>query len=82
MNKILIEFKVPVLGMSFDAFVPMHISAYEMLEMIKKAVNETAEGGLILDESTTLCRNDGKILNINLSVSELGIRNGSKLMLI
>ena len=35
------------------------------------------------NEQTTLCRReDGMILNINLSVYELGIRNGSQLMLI
>lgn len=82
MNKILVEFGIPVLGISFDAFVPAHISAYEMLEMIKRAVNEMMDSGLILDESTSLCRSDGKILNVNLSVYELGVRNGSKLMLI
>lgn len=82
MNKILVEFRVPVLGITFDAFIPQHISAYEVLEMVKRAVNEMADGGLILNESTSLCRSDGKILNVNLSVFELGIQNGSKLMLI
>lgn len=83
MDKVLIEVFVPVINQSFDIFVPLQSPMYEVLELIKKAVTEMSDGRFIADENTTLCnREDGTIININLLVFELDIRNGSKLMLI
>ena len=83
MEKVLIEVFVPVLDRSFDIFIPLSSPMYEVLELIKKAVKEMSDGRFVADASTALChREDGTIVNINLSVYELEIRNGSKLMLI
>lgn len=83
MEKVLVEIFVPVLDRSFDVFIPLQSPMYEVLELIKKAVSEMSDGRFIANQNTTIChREDGSILNINLSVYELEIRNGSKLMLI
>lgn len=82
MDKVLVEVFVPVLDHSFDIFIPLQSPMYEVLELIKKAIAEMAGGRFIANENTTICYQDGSILNINLSVYELEIRNGSKLMLI
>ena len=56
---------------------------FEVLELIKKSVTELSNGRFKADENTAICnKTDGTILNINLSVLELGIKNGSRLMLI
>jgi len=83
MEKVLIEIYVPVLERSFEIFIPLSAPMHEVLELIKKAVRELSDGRFHADENTTLChREDGTIININMSVYELEIRNGSKLMLI
>lgn len=83
MEKVLVEVFVPVLDRSFDIFIPLQSPMYEVLELIKKAVKEMSDGRFIANENTAIChREDGTIININLSVYELEIRNGSKLMLI
>lgn len=83
MGKVLIELYVPVLEESFDIFVPLQSPMFEVVELMKKAVVEMSEGRFFANETTALCnREDGTIININLSVYELGIQNGSKLMLI
>lgn len=83
MNKVLAEIFVPVLGYTFDAFLPLESPMSQVLELLKKAVMDMSDGRFIADENTAIChREDGTILNINLSVYELGIHNGSKLMLI
>ena len=83
MEKVLVEIFVPVLDRSFDVFIPLRSPMYEVLELIKKAVKEMSDGRFAANENTALChREDGTIININLSVYELEIRNGSKLMLI
>lgn len=83
MNKVLAEIFVPVLDYTFDAFLPLESPMSQVLELLKKAVKDMSDGRFIADENTAIChREDGTILNINLSVYELGIHNGSKLMLI
>lgn len=83
MDKALIEVYVPVLDRSFDMFIPLTSPMHDVLELIKKAVSEMSDGRFVANANTTICnREDGTIININLSVYELGFRNGSKLMLI
>lgn len=83
MDKVLVEVYVPILDCSFDMFIPLASPMHEVLELIKKAVAEMSDGRFIADKNTAVCyREDGTIININLSVYELEIRNGSKLMLI
>lgn len=83
MEKILIELFVPVLGSTFDIFIPKQAYMYEILELMKKAVTEMGEGRFMADEGTVICyRENGAVININLSVGELELHNGSRLMLI
>ena len=83
MDKVLVEVYVPVLDRSFDIFIPLRSPMFEVLELIKKAVKEMSDGRFIANENTAIChRENGTIININLSVYELEILNGSKLMLI
>ena len=83
MDKVVVEVYVPVLDRSFDIFIPLRSPMFEVLELIKKAVKEMSDGRFIANENTAIChRENGTIININLSVYELEIRNGSKLMLI
>lgn len=83
MDKVLVEVYVPVLDRSYDIFIPLRSPMFEVLELIKKAVKEMSDGRFIANENTAIChRENGTIININLSVYELEIRNGSKLMLI
>ena len=83
MDKVLVEVYVPVLDRSYDIFIPLRSPMYEVLELIKKAIKEMSDGRFIANENTSICyRENGAIININLSVYELEIKNGSKLMLI
>lgn len=83
MDEVLIEVFVPVLSESFDVFIPRYSPMYEVLELIKKAISDLSYGRFVSDDNTVLCyRKSGQILNINLSVCELNVLNGSKLMLI
>lgn len=83
MDKVLVEVFVPALNTTYDVFVPLSSPMYEVLELIKKAVSDLSDGRFVANDHTAICRRDtGAIININLSVYELEIRNGSKLMLI
>lgn len=83
MNKILIEVYLPAAEKNFDIWVPTHLMMYEVLKLVCKVATEMSDGLFAADQNTVICdHQDGSILNINLSVMELGLKNGSKLMLI
>lgn len=83
MDKVLVNVYVPILNASYDMFLPLTLQMHEALELIKKAVSEMSDGRFVSNSNNILSyRSNGKIVNINLSVYELGIRNGSMLMLI
>ncbi len=83
MDKVLVEVYVPVLEKSYDFFIPLQSQMSEVLELIKKGITELTDGDYVSNENTFLCHRDsGAIININKSVFELGIKNGSRLMLI
>ena len=81
MEKAIVNVWVPILNASYDIFIPLETPMYEVLELIKKAISELSDGRFVANSDTTICQHeDGSILNINLSVYELGIKNGSKLI--
>ncbi len=83
MRKVLVEVFVPVIDATYDAFIPITSQMSEVLELLKKAVTDLSNGRFVATEETAICyRENGAIININMTVYELGIHNGSKLMLI
>ena len=55
----------------------------EILELLKKAIADQSGGRFVPTGETAICyRESGAIINVNMTVYELGIHNGSKLMLI
>lgn len=83
MKKVLVEVFVPVINAKYDVFIPNTSQMSEVLELLKKAVTDLSEGRFVATDETAVCyRENGSIINVNMTVYELGIHNGSKLMLI
>lgn len=83
MNKVLVNVFVPMLNKSYDIFIPVQSQLFEVAELIKKAILELSEGQFIPTQDTAISlKRTGEILDINATVIELGIGNGTKLMLV
>jgi hypothetical protein len=83
MEKVLVEIFVPVVDATYDVFIPLTSQMAEVLELLKRAVTDLSDGRFMPNRETAICyRESGAIININMTVYDLGIRNGSKLMLI
>jgi len=83
MDKVLVEIFVPAASRSFDVFIPQTSKMSEIVALVSKSLSDLSGGKFKPDSSTILCdAKNGQIFNINLSVYELEIKNGSKLMLI
>lgn len=83
MNKIIVEVSIPAAGRKVEMTIPTSTQMYKVLDLMKKAISEINTGRYVPDETAVLCdKTTGNIINLNLTATELGIQNGSKLMII
>jgi hypothetical protein len=83
MNKVLVEIFLPAANMSFDVYLPLESPMSEVLVLVSSLMNDLSDGKYKATGNEVLCdAASGIIYNINMAVAELGIKNGSRLMLI
>ncbi|SDM84889.1 hypothetical protein SAMN05443253_10641 [Bacillus sp. OK048] len=83
MNKVLVEIFLPAANRSFDVYLPLESQMSEVLQLVSALLSDLSDGKYKATKSAVLCdATSGIIYNINMAVAELGIQNGSKLMLI
>ncbi|GKU77584.1 EsaB/YukD family protein [Paenibacillus sp. L3-i20] len=83
MDKYLIEVYIPVLNRSYDVYIPALVKLYEVEALLVAAITELSDGYFTARQDTVLCDTlSGMLLDINKSAMELGLQNGSRLMLI
>ncbi|MCM1307729.1 MAG: EsaB/YukD family protein [Butyrivibrio sp.] len=83
MEKILVELHIPVNGKQYDIELPSNILIHQAVELISDFFKGNQGELFTPDGSTVLCDlASGQILDINKTVFELGLANGSKLLLI
>ena len=83
MSKILVEVYVPAADRRCDLLVPYESKLVEVIELVKTVFADDPDSNFTPVDDTILCdRGTGSIFNVNLSAQELGLQNGSRLMLI
>lgn len=83
MKKLTLEIYVPAAQRTFDVQVPAGAPLSQVAELAGREISRLSGGVYEADPACVLCdRESGEILNINMTVWELELRNGSKLMLI
>ncbi|CEE03270.1 hypothetical protein BT1A1_3489 [Caldibacillus thermoamylovorans] len=83
MNKVLVEIFLPAANQSFDVYIPLESRMSEVLVLVSSLLSDLSDGKYKATQDAVLCDAEtGIIFNINMTVFELGIKNGSKLMLI
>jgi hypothetical protein len=83
MNKVLVEIFLPAAGKSFDVYLPLESQMSEVVMLVSTLLSDLSDGKYKANDNAVLCdAASGIIYNINMTIAELGITNGSKLMLI
>jgi hypothetical protein len=83
MRKVIVEMFIPAANQTVDIFLPELLPLREAVKMAGKAASDISDGLFQSDGDTVICRRaDGAILNGNLTVYELKIKNGARLMLV
>ena len=83
MNKILVTVYVPAVMKTFEVYIPLSSKLYEIKQLIEKAIVEVTDGSFQPSANNIVCAKDtGIIYNINLTVDQIGLKNGSQLMIV
>ena len=83
MDKILVEVRVPAADAKFDAFIPPSCKGGEVLKIIKGIFTTMFEGKFKEVQDSVLCIYDtGKLVDINQTMIDQGIKNGTRFILI
>lgn len=82
-NKILVDIFVPTINQTYNIFIPVNKSVGEILQLLNKTVNELTEGEFPISNNLSLINlYTGTTYNLEYSVKDNKILNGSKLMLL
>lgn len=81
-SKILVEVAVPAADARLDVLIPYESRFAEVLELVKAAFTDEVASTFEPSDDTILCdAGTGAIFNLNLTSEELGLVNGSRLIL-
>lgn len=83
MHKILVEIYNPASNNTYDVFIPLKSPVYEVVYLLTHTISDLSQGQYKATQQSILCdRKTGVLYDINKSIAELGLKNGSKLMII
>ncbi len=82
-NKILIELEIPLIEKKYDLFIPINKKIGTVKEIIEKSLIELTENEYEIKEDTNLFSKDtGLIYDVNQTVRDTDLKNGSRIILL
>lgn len=82
-NKILVEVYVPILDQKYDVLIPINKKIQNVTRLINEAVIDLSNGCYNKKDNIVLYnRENGMLLEPKLNVKEVGLVNGSQVILI
>lgn len=83
MDKILVEIILPAANDKYDIYIPRRSKVYEVIELLGEVLSDLSNGFFIKTSDMILYNaNTMQILDINSSIKDLNLLNGSRLILI
>ena len=82
-NKILIELEIPLIEKKYDLFIPINKKIGTIKNLIEQGLVELTDSAYVPKEESNLYSKDtGDIYDINKTVRDTDLKNGSRIILI
>ncbi len=82
-NKILIELEIPLIEKSYDLYIPINKTLGTIKQLIEEALVEITDNAYAAKPDTNFySKETGEIYDINKTVRETNLKNGSRIILI
>lgn len=82
-NKILIELEIPLIEKKYDLFIPINKKIGTIKKLIEDALVDLTDNAYVPKEDTNFySKETGEIFDVNKTVRETDLKNGSRIILI
>ena len=82
-NKILIEIEIPLIEKKYDLFIPVNKKVGTIKNLIEKTLLELTDNAYIMRDDTNLySKITGEIYDVNQTIRDTDLKNGSKIILL
>ena len=82
-NKILIGLYVPLIEKNYDIYIPINQKIGTIKRLIENGLIELTDNSYVIKEDTNFySKETGQIYDVNKSVRETDLKNGSRIILI
>ena len=82
-NKILIELEIPLIEKKYDLFIPINKKVGTIKKLIEEALVEITDNAYIpKEESNFYSKELGTIYDVNKTIRDTDLKNGSRIILI
>ena len=83
MNKVIVTVTIPRLRLEYDVWIPLNRRIYNVINLMVKALNEFTDGEYVPERLPELYeKKTAKLYDLNMTVGEANIKNGTELILI
>ena len=82
-NKLLVELIVPCIEERYEVFIPINRKIFQVAFLLEKALNEMTNGYYPIKENSVIIdAESGNVYDVNITVKESKMINGSKIILL
>ena len=82
-NKILVELEIPLIEKKYDLFIPINKKVGTIKSLIENSLLELTDNSYEIKENTNLYSKDsGMVYDVNQTVRDTDLQNGSRIVLI
>ncbi len=82
-NKILIELSIPLIEKNYDLFIPINKKVGTVKKLIEEGLLELTDHNYIIkQDSNFYSKETGEIYDVNKTVRETDLKNGSRIILV
>ena len=82
-NKILIEIEIPSIEKKYDVFIPINKKVGTIKKLLEQALVELSDKSFqIVPDTNFYNKEDGEMYNVNHTVRDTTLKNGSRIILI
>lgn len=81
--KILIELEIPLIEKKYDLFIPVNKKVGTIKKLIEQALVDLSDGAYVIAEDTNLySKETGNVYDVNRTVRDTDLKNGSRVILL
>ena len=82
-NKILIELEIPLIEKKYDLFIPINKKIGTIKKLIENSLSDLTDNDYEIREDANLYSKDtGEIYDVNKTVKDTDLQNGSRIILL